>query len=74
MDAKIMIVPHDKIQFEYVNWKGESGTRRIEVGELYYGSTEYHPEFQWLLEGYDLDKKANRIFAMRDMSSIQRLK
>ena len=71
MDKKIIIVPHDKIQFEYTNWKGVTGTREIEVGELYYGSTEYHPKPQWLLEGYDLGKKANRLFAMSDMREVK---
>ncbi len=67
------LVPHDWIEFDYVNWKGLKSRRRMEVGELHYGSNEFHPEPQWLLDGYDLDKKAPRMFAMKDMSNVKRV-
>jgi hypothetical protein len=58
------------IEFDYMNWKGVFGHRTIRVKQFYFGSTEYHPEGQWLLEGFDLDKDEGRIFAMKDMSNI----
>jgi hypothetical protein len=69
-DELYEIVHHDKIEFDYVNWKGNKGHRRAEIDEFYYGSTEYHPKPQWLLSAFDLDKKEYRIFAMKDMSNV----
>lgn len=60
------------IEFDYVNWKGEKGHRRALIKGFYYGATEYHKEEQWLLEAHDLDKNEDRIFAMRDMSNVDR--
>lgn len=65
------IYPHDKIEFDYINWKGVKGRRRIEVNDFLFTSNEYHPETQWLLSGYDLDKEQFRIFAMKDMSNVK---
>lgn len=58
------------IEFDYVNWRGVSGHRKAEVMSTFYGSTEHHPEEQWLLKGYDMNKDAVRIFGMRDMSNV----
>lgn len=60
------------IQFDYVNWKGEKRHRKVLPKEVLYGSTEYHKEEQWLLRGLDLDKKEERIFAMKDMSNVKK--
>lgn len=59
------------ITFDYVNWKGEKAHRRAIVKGFYYGNTEYHPEAQWLLEAYDLDKDEDRVFAMKDMGNVE---
>jgi hypothetical protein len=58
------------IEFDYLNWKSVFGHREIRVKRIYFGSTEYHPTQQWLMEGYDLEKKDIRIFAMKDMSNV----
>ncbi|QWU14226.1 hypothetical protein SAMN04487895_101517 [Paenibacillus sophorae] len=68
------ILEGQAIKFSYTNWKGESGTRRAVYMSIYHGSTEYHPETQWLMEAHDLDKHATRIFAMRDMSNVKYIK
>lgn len=73
MFNKFEVVPHNKIEFEYVNWKGIKEHRRIGVCEFYYGSTEHHKEPQWLLEGFDLEKKTFRKFAMKDMTNVKRI-
>jgi predicted DNA-binding transcriptional regulator YafY len=67
------ILHHDKIEFDYVNWKGIKGHRKVEIDEFHYGSTKYHPETQWLLEAFDLDKNEFRIFAMKDMSNVKKI-
>lgn len=51
----------------YTNWQGVTSTRRILPVEIWYGSTEWHKEEQWLLKALDLDKQAERDFAMKDI-------
>lgn len=58
----------DAVWFWYSNWKGERALRRVLPSLLWFGTTEYHPEQQWLLKAFDLDKQANRDFAMKDIS------
>lgn len=62
---------YEVIQFEYVNHRGESATRTVEPWGVWYGSNEWHPDAQWLLGAFDLDKQANRFFAMRDMTNVR---
>lgn len=62
------------IGFDYVNWKGEFGYREVKVDEILFGSTDYHKEEQWLMKAWDLNKQAERIFAMKDMSNVKNLR
>ncbi|MGM9923873.1 MAG: hypothetical protein ACI35R_06450 [Bacillus sp. (in: firmicutes)] len=64
----------EKIRFDYVNWKGVKSSRKVVVTSFLYGITEYHPEPQWLLDAYDLEKEEHRVFAMKDMSNVEALK
>lgn len=50
----------------YTNWKGVCSERTIIPKELWYGTTEWHPKEGWLLNAYDVDKKACRDFALKD--------
>jgi hypothetical protein len=56
------------LEFGYTNWRGEFGQRRVQPLRLYFGSTEWHPEPQWLLEAMDSDKGEVRSFAFRDIA------
>lgn len=47
----------------YRNWKGETRERRLIPGRAWFGSTEHHPEPQWLLEAFDLETLQTRSFA-----------
>jgi predicted DNA-binding transcriptional regulator YafY len=58
------------IEFDYVNWKSEKATRKVKVFSIWFGSTEYHKQEQWLIKGFDYGKKDTRTFAMRDMSNV----
>ena len=60
-----------EVEFDYTNWKGEKSRRRAKLMDFYYGSNEYHPEPQWLYVGWDLDKKAKRTFALKDMTNVK---
>ena len=57
----------DAVKVYYVNWKGVGAIRNIIPKRLFFGSTEYHPEEQWLLEVFDCDKLECRTFAMKDI-------
>jgi hypothetical protein len=43
--------------------------RRVQSGRLYYGTTEHHPEPQWLYEAYDLDRRDVRTFPLDLMTA-----
>ena len=36
------------IEFEYKNYKGETGKRRAQIISIFYGSNEWHKNDQWL--------------------------
>ncbi|RYY73303.1 MAG: hypothetical protein EOO52_18015 [Gammaproteobacteria bacterium] len=51
----------------YTNYRGETGLRKIIPEKIWFGSTEWHPEPQWLLDAVDTEKNAIRNFAMKDI-------
>lgn len=54
------------ITITYTNWRGDTEVRRIIPRRIWWGSTEWHPEPQWLLTAFDVDKQAERDFALKD--------
>lgn len=60
-----------EMTFTYTNWKGKTSERRALFTTLQFGATPHHPEPQLLIHGYDLDKKAPRTYAVKDMSNIR---
>ena len=61
------IIFGQQTQFEYINYKGIKSTRNVIPMSLYFGATEFHPENQWLIVAYDLDKQCERTFALNDI-------
>ena len=59
--------PKKAVTMNYTNWQDETEVRHIIPLELFFGKTEWHPEEQWLIKAYDLDKKAERSFALKDI-------
>ncbi len=59
------------LEFDYTNWKGVKGHREVKVVRIYFGSTDYHKEQQWLMKAFDLAKNEERVFAMKDMSNVK---
>ena len=57
------------VVINYTNWKGVTSFRRIIPKKIFFGSTEWHKEEQWLLEALDVDKNAYRSFAIKDIKS-----
>jgi len=55
------------LQFKYTNYKGVTSIRKISPYKLWFGNTEFHTDDQWFIHGYDVDKCAERNFALRDV-------
>ena len=53
-----------QINIVYKNWRGETSTRTILLIRIWYGSTEFHPESQWFMKVFDVDKNVERDFAL----------
>lgn len=58
------------IDIDYTNWRGVRATRSILPLHIYFGSTEYHTEPQWILKAVDVAKNEERHFAMKDIHSF----
>lgn len=58
------------IRFDYTNWKGEKSTRHVIVKGFVFGANQWHPELQWLMNAWDLEKDEIRVFAMKDMKNV----
>lgn len=50
----------------YKNWRGDVGDRHVTPIKIIFGSTEWHPEPQWLMIAWGHDKAAERAFAVKD--------
>ena len=55
------------IKVKYKNYQGEIGIRNIIPQNVYYGSTEFHKTDQWLMDVWDVEKDAQRTYAMLDI-------
>ena len=53
----------------YTNYKGVTAIRHIIPISIFFGHTDWHKEDQWILTAYDIDKEAERGFAMKDIKS-----
>lgn len=56
-----------QLRIEYTNWRGETAVRTIVPISLRFGSTQWHPEAQWLLKARDVEKGEEREFALTDI-------
>lgn len=55
------------MKINYTNWKGITSDRRIIPLFPYFVANKYHPEKQWLLKAWDIDKRTMRSFGVRDI-------
>lgn len=55
------------VHVNYINWKGQFSLRKIIPLSMRYGSTEYHPEQQWLLHVWDVEKRGYRDYSLKDI-------
>lgn len=55
------------VKILYTNYRGEKGYREILPEKIWFGSTQWHKEEQWLLDALDVKKGELRNFAMKDI-------
>lgn len=58
--------PGAPVTLTYTNWRGDTEVRRIIPRCIWWGSTAWHPEPQWILTALDVDKDKERHFALKD--------
>lgn len=66
----VEFAPQDHAIINYTNWEGITADRKIQPLHIWFGATEYHKTPQFLLNAIDLDKDAERDFAMNDIHNI----
>lgn len=59
--------PTPPLRFKYKNHRGFVSFRTVIPKSIRWGSTEWHPEKQWIMRAWCTEKKAMRDFAMKDM-------
>lgn len=69
----LILMSGSDLRFTYRNWRGEIRERHALPLTVWFGSTEYHPDPQWLMAAIDLERPdgQTRDFAMRDMSDVR---
>lgn len=70
-DDCFSIAASKEVVIDYTNWRGERSLRIILPVETFFGLNEFHPGEQWLLKAIDVEKNAERVFAMKDIHSWQ---
>ena len=56
-----------RIRISYTNWRGETSERLILPVKIWFGSTQWHKDEQWLLNALDIEKNEERDFALKDV-------
>lgn len=59
--------PDGAVTIDYTNYRGERALRTVLPIRIWFGSTAWHPDKQWLLEARDLDREVARDFALADI-------
>ena len=58
-----------RVQIDYTNWRGERAVRIISPRRIEFENSEWHPETQWVLYAFDMEKCEERAFALKDIHS-----
>lgn len=56
------------VRIVYTNHRGTKAARVIRPIAMRFGSTQWHPKRQWLMQAWDYGKEAERTFALCDVS------
>lgn len=71
VDIGLYLAHAKLITFQYVNYAGVSSKRTILPLRLQYGTTAFYPNPIMLLQGFCMDRKAHRTFAIEHMSNVE---
>lgn len=52
------------VQMFYINWKGVPKVVTVKPRKWFFGSTQWHPTPQYLMEAWDVEKGEMRVYAM----------
>lgn len=70
--STIPIKSTQAIRFEYKNHRGETSTRAVLPQDMHYGTTPYHREKdQFFMRAWDIEREAERWFAMEAMQNVR---
>ena len=72
METSSVHMDYKIIEIGYTNYRGEYSVRRILPIGIWFGSTEYHKEEQWIMHAFDFGKEENRDFAMKDICFMKK--
>lgn len=61
------------VEINYTNWRGVTADRKVFPISLWFGSTEWHRDPQWLLHAKDIKSGDIRDFAMSSIHSWKNL-
>jgi hypothetical protein len=68
--AQMCSLPSSReVSILYRNWKGEVAWRRIVPLSISFESSQWHPVPQWIMRALDIDKEAERSFAIVDIQN-----
>ena len=67
-----ILLKKDVLTFQYKNWKGDVGIRRVQPMRISYTTSLYHAErgVTLFLEAIDLDKNQYRDFLCKDIEIL----
>lgn len=68
-DLNFAAANRQKVKILYKNYRGKTAVRTIIPLKIWFGSTDWHPESQWLFDVIDCEKNAIRSFALKDILS-----
>lgn len=57
------------VNLVYTNYKGKTSIRKVIPKTIMFGHNEWHIEDQWLMLAFDVEKDADRTFALKDIKS-----
>jgi hypothetical protein len=58
--------PGHRLALIYTNHRGETRRREVIPVAIYWGESKHHPHRQWLMECWDIEKRAERTYALKD--------
>ena len=57
-------------EVRYTNWRGETRDRRLQPRSLWYGSNEWHPDLQWIMDCLDTEDGVVKGFALKGFETL----